>query len=347
MDTFQTIIIGGGQAGLAMGYALKDQGVSILIIDENDAIGAAWKMRYESLTLFTPKKYSQLFDFPLKGNPNAYPSKDEIVDYLNDFQRNYELPVLLQQKVIHVNKEKDGLYSVHTLTSSYKATHLVVATGAFQRPFTPEIHDHSVEQMLHASTYKNPKQIQGNKVLIVGAGNSGVQIASELSKTHQVILSASKPIKRLPQRISGKSLFWWMDVLKINNVSPKSSLGKLLMRNEPLIGDDYKTVKETVTIKGRLTEFRNGKAYYQSGEVDEVDVVIWATGYRNDYSWLNVEGVLDQEGHAIHEKGVTPEKGIYFIGLSWQTHRGSALLKGVSFDATSLANIIKQELEGK
>ncbi|MBM7630971.1 flavin-containing monooxygenase [Geomicrobium sediminis] len=340
---FDTIIIGGGQAGLAMGYALSKRKESYIIIDENEDVGTSWRDRYDSLTLFTPRKYNQLFNISLNGNPNTFPTKDEIALYLKDFQQNHELPIILNQKVIKLKRENKEWYRVITQSHSYLAKNVVIATGAFHTPFIPRIHDSSIEQMMHISEYRNPEQIANNKVLIVGAGNSGIQVAAELTKSHQVYLSKSKMLKRLPPEIAGKSLFWWMEIFGVMKADTNSFVGKILKKNDPLIGEDLKTVKNAVRIMNRLEKIKDGFAHFHNGDKFTVDTVIWATGYRNDYSWVEVEGVIDQEGIPIHKSGVSNERGIYFIGLSWQRNRGSALLKGISNDAHVIADVMTQK----
>ena len=336
------IIIGGGQAGLAMGYALKQHKISFIILDENSETGKSWEKRYDSLRLFTPRNYSQLHDFTFEGDPNGFPHKGEVVSYLQKFKSVNNLPVIHNQKVIKLSKESNQKFRVITQVQSYTARYVVVATGAFHHPFTPPIHDGSIPFMIHASDYQNPAQIPKGDVLIIGAGNTGVQIAAELSGTHTVTLSKSKSINRIPQRIAGKSLFWWFETLGVSKANPDSLVGKFIQKRDPIIGDDYKTVKKYVEVVSRVEAVKEGIASFQDSPSKKVKSIIWATGYRNNYSWIDIEGVLNDGGKPIHQFGVTNVQGLYFLGLSWQSKRSSALIYGVSDDANAIAEKIMQ-----
>ncbi|MFD1389131.1 flavin-containing monooxygenase [Oceanobacillus oncorhynchi subsp. oncorhynchi] len=337
---YDVIIIGGGQAGLAMGYSLKKKNKCFTILDENESTGESWRQRYDSLQLFTPRNYSQLHGFLFKGRPEGFPLKNEVVDYLKHFKEENDLPVIYNQKVIELTQRNDQKFLVITQNQRYITKHVVVATGAFHHPFIPKIHDNSIPFMIHSSEYKNPSQIPEGKVLIVGAGNTGIQIAAELSRTHSVLLAKSKPIKRLPQRITGKSLFWWFEFLMLSKAKPESMLGKFLQKRDPIIGDDYKVVKKHVEILGRVKSVNDGQIYFQGSTPKQVSSIIWATGYLNNYSWINIDGVTNENGKPIHHYGITNIKGLYFIGLSWQSKRSSALIYGVSDDATRIAEKI-------
>src|SRR5699024_9726910 len=171
--------------------------------------------------------------FLFKGETNGFPLRNEVVDYLKRFKEENDLSVIYNQKVMELSQENDQNFLVITQNQRYTAKHVVVATGAFHHPFIPKIHDNSVTFMIHATEYKNPSQIPEGKVLIVGAGNTGIQIAAEISQTHPVLLAKSKPIKRLPQRIAGKSLFWWFELLRLAKAKPDSMLGSFLQKRDP------------------------------------------------------------------------------------------------------------------
>lgn len=339
---YDVIIVGGGQAGLAMGYSLKKKNKRFTILDENESTGESWRQRYDSLRLFTPRNYSQLHEFLFKGEPDGFPLKNKVVDYLKRFKEENDLPVIYNQKVMELLQENDQKFLVITQNQRYTTKHVVVATGAFHHPFIPKIHDNSIPFMIHSSEYKNPSQIPEGKVLIVGAGNTGMQVATELSRTHSVLLAKSKPIKRLPQIIGGKSLFWWFEFLRLSKAKPESMLGKFLQKRDPIIGNDYEIVKKHVEILGRVKSVNDGQAYFRDSSPKEVASIIWATGYRNNYSWIHIDGVTTENGKPIHRYGITNIKGLYFIGLSWQSKRSSALIYGVGDDATTIANKIVQ-----
>lgn len=260
--TYDVVVIGGGQAGLSIGYYLKQQGKSFLILDEQGDVGDSWKKRYDSLVLFTPRNYSSLPGLTLKGDPNGYPTKDDVATYLSLYKNEFKLPVSNQSKVTKLEKV-ELLFHIHvSCGKTYQATQVVVASGAFHTPFVPDIvHGKQIDLFeLHASEYKNPTQIPTGTVLVVGAGNTGVQIAAELTSSHKVVLSCSKKIKILPQMILRKSLFWWFERLGIANKSADSLIGRKLQKNDPVIGNNIKMVKKKVFIKDRLQSIKGTKA---------------------------------------------------------------------------------------
>lgn len=209
MTIYDAIVIGGGQAGLAAGYYLKQKCLNFIILDEQKQAGAVWRKRYDSLVLFTPRAYSSLPGFDLEGEAEGFPSKDEIAYYLKSYVKKFDLPIQYEEQVVALSKKQERLY-VETETKVYEGKHAIIATGAFHdsyRPSFAEAISPNIEQ-LHASEYRNPKQIRSEKVLIVGGGNTGIQIAAELSETYEVTLATSKKVTAIPEKIFGKSLFF-------------------------------------------------------------------------------------------------------------------------------------------
>lgn len=338
--TYEVIIIGGGQAGLAMAYALKKQNIRYVILDQNNHIGVSWEKRYDSLTLFTPRNYSTLFEYNMEGQSNGFPSKDEVASYLRRFSMEHHLVIKHNEKVLRVKKKSTDTFKVETESNEYLASQVIVATGAFHHPFVPNIHDGLTPFMIHSHEYKNPQQVPKGKVLVVGSGNTGVQIAAELTQTHEVVLSSSKKGKIIPTRIFGKSLFWWLDVMGISKAKPDSIIGRMLQRRDPIIGTDYKTVKKHVEMVSRLLKVEDGTCYFKEDRPMEIGSIIWATGYRNKYDWIQIEGAVDLRGNPNHIFGESPVRGLYFIGLSWQSRRSSALLYGVEKDVKYVARLV-------
>jgi putative flavoprotein involved in K+ transport len=338
----EVVVIGAGQAGLAMGYYLAQQGRRFVILDGTSRIGNSWRSRYDSLRLFTPAAYNNLPGFPFPAEPDHYPTKDEVADYLELYARKYQLPVTLNCQVRRVTRAAKG-YRVETETHLYQADQVVIATGPFHRPYTPPIASQlgpSVYQV-HSSQYKNPSQLPTGPVLVVGAGNSGAQIAEELSQTRKVYLSiGSRPPYR-PQRVLGISLFWWLEKLGIMNLTQETWLGRKLSKSDPLIGTDLKRLarQNGVELLDRTVEAAGSAVTLADGRRLPVTNIIWATGFRPDFSWVQLP-VLDERGRPIHKRGVTDAPGLYFLGLRWQHTQGSGLLGGVGRDAAFLADRI-------
>lgn len=342
-NSYNTIVIGAGQAGLAIGYYLKQKSLSFLIIDSNSRVGDSWRHRYDSLILFTPRSHSALPGMNVEGAPHGYPNKDEIADYLENYSRHYNLPVQLNTAVINLFKKNEQFHLV-TNKGNYVAKNIVVATGPFQKPFVPDVEKDVLKDIfqIHAAHYKNPTQLKEGTTLIVGAGNSGVQIATELAESREVYLSVGKRMKFLPYTLLNRSIFWWFQVLGVSKATIHSKLGQFMKKNDPIIGKELKPLLSRGIVKkvSKVSKADGKSLICQNGEKVQPENIIWATGYYNDYEWIEIPNIIDKNNNVIHDRGITKEKGLYFLGLSWQYRRGSALLLGVGKDAKFLANHI-------
>ncbi|WP_230980888.1 flavin-containing monooxygenase [Rossellomorea arthrocnemi] len=347
---YDVIVVGGGQAGLSLGYHLKALNLNYIILDESKRVGDSWRNRYDSLVLFTPREYSALPGKKITGDPDGFPSKDEIADYLEDYAEEFQLNIQLNSSVNSIKKESD-FYQVMTGDKRYIVSRTVVtAIGPFQKPFIPNISQKAAPniQQLHTSEYTNPSQIKGSNVLIVGAGNSGVQIAIELSENFQTTLSVGKYMKIVPSIILGKSLFWWFDKLRIARATKDSFIGRILRKNDPIIGKEIRPYlkHDQIRTKPRTVDFEGEAAIFSNDETLNPDCILWATGYRDDYSMVDIPELF-KDRSIPHDRGVTNVEGFYLLGRSWQYRRGSALLLGVGKDAEFIANKIKSKMESK
>jgi putative flavoprotein involved in K+ transport len=342
------LVIGAGQAGLALGYHLVRVGADFLIIDAGARVGDVWRGRWDSLRLFTPRRYDALPGAVLPGDPDGYPGKDEIADHLESYAERFELPVQLGRRVTAARARRSEGFTVDTTGGSYRARQLVVATGPFTTPAVPRCAaelDAGVQQ-LHSSAYRNPDQLQGHRVLVVGGGNTGVQIADELSRAgRQVTLAVSELGPTLPQRILGADLFWWLEHLGAMSIGGAGRLGRRLSRQNPIIGTDLPELRRRVTLAGRVTDVGDDHVVFADTASAAFDAVVWATGFRPDYPWLQVP-VLDPEGAPIQREGATPVPGVWFLGLPWQRNRGSALLGWVGRDAERLVGRLTEARRG-
>ena len=342
---YETIVIGAGQAGLAMGYYLKQNNRRFLIIDKGQVLGEVWKNRYDSLKLFTPRMYSSLPGLILDGKQQGFPSKDEIANYIKHYTETFALPVELNTEVQYVTKSEEG-FCVETTKGIYYTSNVVVATGAFQKKRTPAFSSSLSENILqlHSSEYKNPNQLQQGNVLVVGGGNSGAQIAVEFSEEKDTYLAISKKPRYLPLTIGGISVFWWFDKSGILTVTNTSFIGSLLQRKgDPIFGNELKEAinDKEVTLKGRVVNGVSNHVIFEDSTTLEVKNIIWATGFQQEYEWIKVAGVSDNHKEIIHNRGISPVKGLYFLGLPWQLRRGSSLLQGVGYDASYIIEHMK------
>jgi putative flavoprotein involved in K+ transport len=274
---------------------------------------------------------------------DTYPTKDPVADYLQAYAVAFDLPVRVNARVTDLRRVGDD-FEVRTADTTYRARLVVVATGPFQVPFVPPpaaTLDPSVTQV-HSADYRNPQALPEGPVLVVGGGNSGFQIAEELAATRQVDLSIAAKYPMLPQRLGGRDLFWWLTRLGVMRVTAGSRLGRRVQaRGEFVIGTNRRRVERAgVRFRPRLVDAEGRTVRFADHSLlEDVGVVVWATGYRPDYAWIQVPGVV-REGQVVHRRGVTEVPGLYFLGLSWQHTRGSALLGFVNDDAAYLAERI-------
>jgi putative flavoprotein involved in K+ transport len=339
--TFDVIAIGAGQAGLALGAQLAARDVNFLLLDAGPEIGSSWRTRWDSLRLFSPAQYDALPGLPFPAPADTHPTKDEVADYLAAYARHFALPVRLNSPVTRLHREDDGTFAVTTPTGTLRARQVVVATGPFQTPAVPAVADQldPLVPHLHSAGYRNPGQLPaGSRVLVVGAANSGLQIADELADTCSVTVAVGSRAKELPQRILGHDLFFWLTRSGFFTVAADSRIARRLRaRGDLVIGTRSSRLRRRgIAFRPRLTGFSGRTARFADGSTAEVDAVVWATGYRPDYSWLHVPGVIDDTGAVRHDAGVPDVPGLYFLGLPWQTSRGSALLGFVGRDAEAL-----------
>jgi putative flavoprotein involved in K+ transport len=339
----EVIVVGGGQAGLTIGYFLAQQGRNFAILEAAAQPAAAWRARWDSLKLFTPARYSSLPGLPFPGDPDSYPGRDDVVAYLTEYARHFALPVELGNRV-HAIRQAEGRYLVEVEGRSYTADQVVVATGPFQVPFVPPIADQLGPDVfqLHSIRYRAPEDLPDGPVLVVGGGNTGFQIAEELSTTREVHLSIGSRQTPLPQRVLGRDLFWYLEKTGAMRKSTDTRIGRRLAGRDTLIGSNSRTLRKRhgVRLHPRAVEGSGRTIRFSDGSELAVSAVIWATGFRNDHAWIDAS-IFDDRHRVVHRRGVTASPGLYFLGLTWQYTRGSALIGWVVDDAAYIADQIK------
>ena len=325
-----------------MGYYLRAQDHRFVILERGDSLAPAWRERWDSLTLFTPRRYSGLPGLPIPGDPDDYPTRDEVIGYLERYAEEFDLPLELDSNVRRLSHE-DGSFVLALDGRTVTADQVVVATGPFQTPYVPEVArdlDPDVWQA-HSTGYRRPGDAPEGTVLVVGGGNTGFQITKELSTTHEVLLSIGSRQRPLPQRLAGRDLFWWLTKTGLINKTVESRLGQRLKDRDTLIGSSPRELERRygAKLKPRAIRASGRTVTFEDGSEAEVDAVVWATGYRPDYSWIDLP-IFDADGRLRHRRGVTDVPGLYFLGLTWQHTRGSALIGWVKDDAQFVAERI-------
>jgi putative flavoprotein involved in K+ transport len=346
---YDTVVIGGGQAGLTAGYYLSQQDESFVILDANERVGDAWRKRWDSLRLFTPACFSRLPGRPFPAPAWSFPTKDELADYLEDYVEHFRLPVRTSVEVERVWKA-DGRFVVSAGDSVFEAANVIVATGAHQIPrvpaFAAELDPRIVR--LHSSAYRNPSQLQSGDVLLVGAGNSGAEIALELSQAHSCRVAGPKtgeiPVKHgtLPARFGFRAFrFFGHRVLRVDTRIGRKLGPKLLAKGAPLIRTRLRDLAAVgVEHVPRVIGVRDGLPELEDGRVLDVANVVWCTGFRSDFDWIDL-AVFDEDGQPRHYRGVAEsEPGLFFLGLVFQYSFSSDVLPNRGRDARYLARQI-------
>lgn len=351
----QPLIIGAGQAGLAMAYHLQREGMGCTLVDAHASIGASWRKRWDSLRLFSPARYSRLpgLDFPC--DPMHLPTKDEAADYLAEYARRFGFQVRLNTRVRELTGGQEG-YALQVSgpegsPSMLHASTVIIATGAFGTPWIPpfEPTPSATLVQLHAADYHCPSDLPAGSTLVVGTGASGTYIAAELSATRKVYLSGPET-SHMPRRFLGKDIYWWLYTTGAMRIKRDSWLGrKFLLANMGADGLIGKSLKEMVQEHGLMrcgmvAGFQDGLPVFEDGSsVEDIRSIVWATGYRNDYSWIHLP-IFDLQGQPVHKRGIVAEApGLYFIGLKFQHQGHSSNLGGVAEDAAYLARHISTQ----
>lgn len=347
-----TIIIGAGQAGLAAGYHLLKSGEDFLILDAAKNIGDSWRKRWDSLRLFTPSQYDGLPGFSFPAPRNTMPSKDEMADYLEKYAEKFKLPVRMGVKVNHLSKSESG-FEVNTTDFVFKCDKVIVATGTNPIPRIPAFAkdlDKNVHQ-IHSSQYLNPDSLPSGKVLVVGAGTSGVEIAIELAKSRPTLISGH-PTFHIPEpvfRYAGR-LYWWFvsNILTVRTPIGRKAKKSIVKGGGPLVNVSVKDlVAAGVEQVPRVAGVENGNPKLEDERKLVVSSIVWATGFKPDFSWIDLKITDEKNGWPKTNRGVSTEiEGLYFIGMLFLYGLTSGLVGGVGRDAAFIAKHIQQHNNG-
>jgi putative flavoprotein involved in K+ transport len=347
----ETLVIGGGQAGLATGYHLSRRGLDYAVVDANDRIGDAWRNRWDSLRLFTPSWFNGLPGMPFPGYDWAFPSKDEMADYLESYARHFDIPVETGVKVERLSRE-GGLFVATAGERRFTADNVVVAMSSWQKPRIPEFAgelDPGIIQ-LHVSQYANPDQLQAGSVLVVGAGNSGAEVAKELARTHQVWLSGpdTGTIPFRPESVAARVLMRFVGRVVFHRVLTTSTpIGrrarpKMVSSGEPLLRVKPRDLAEAgVARVPRVNGVQDAKPQLDDGRIIDAANVVWCTGYHPGFSWIDLPVIRDETQQPSHRRGIVEEMpGLYFVGLKFLYSVSSEQIHGVGRDAAHIADTI-------
>jgi putative flavoprotein involved in K+ transport len=354
LERVETVVVGGGQAGLAVGHHLVQRSLPFVILDANERIGDSWRRRWDSLRLFTPTRYDALPGLSFPGRGHSFPSKDDVADYLEAYAAQFELPVQTGVRVKRLSRNGRG-FVVQTTNRVFEADNVIVAMSTFQRAWVPAFADELDPGIiqLHSSEYRNTSQFQAGGVLVVGAGNSGAEIAVEMAKQHPTWL-AGREAGHVPFRLESTAArfvflplmfrFIGHRVLTVRTPIGRKLRPRLVSHAAPLVRVKPRDLAAAgIQRVPRVVGARDGLPLLEGESVLDVENVIWCTGFRPDFSWIDLP-VFGEEGESRepnHYRGIVADQpGLYFVGLFFLYAMSSGFLPGVGRDAAHIVNDI-------
>ena len=340
---FHTIVIGGGQAGLSVGYHLARRELPFVILEAHQRVGDGWRQRWDSLRLFSPARFDGLDGMRFPASSHYFPTKDEMADFLESYARKFNLPVRTAVRVDGVTR-KDGGFEVTAGSERFLADNVVVAMASYQKPRVPAFAaelDSKIMQM-HSVEYRRPSQLQQGGVLLVGAGNSGSEIAMEATRNGHEVWMAGRDVGHVPfrpEKLAGRFLvpivfrILFHRVLTVDTPMGRKARPKMMSEGTPLIRVKPKDMAAAgIHRVPRMTGVKDGRPMLEDGTVLEVTNVIWSTGFHPGFDWIKLPVHGDHEPQ--HEGGIVPtEPGLYFVGLHFLYSMSSSMIHGVGRDA--------------
>lgn len=358
-ERFEVIVIGAGQAGLAVGHHLTRAGAHFTILDENARVGDSWRNRWDSLRLFTPAKLDGLDGFRFPAPRNSYPTKDEMASYLEAYAERFRLPVRNGVRVERLFR-RGGRFAISAGAQEFEAEHVVVAMSNYQRAKLPAFASGLASDIvrMHSSDYRNLSQLRSGGVLLVGAGNSGAEIALETARAGHATWVAGPSTGHLPFRTEsfiGRNLlaplmlrFVFHHLLTVRTPLGRRARRGALSGAVPLIRTKpWELAEAGVQRVPRVVGVHDGRPLLKDGRTLDVANVIWCSGFQPGFDWIDLP-VFDRDGRPRHEAGVVSgETGLYFIGLAFLYSMSSSMIHGVSRDAARIAQLIGSRLAAK
>ncbi|HZG89228.1 MAG TPA: NAD(P)-binding domain-containing protein [Pseudonocardia sp.] len=349
MNSPDAIVVGAGQSGLAAAHALLARGLQPVVLEAGPEPVGSWPHYYDSLTLFSPARYSSLPGLPFPDDPQRYPHRDEVIDYLRRYAATLDADIRTDQRVTEVRADGEG-FTVTTPSQSLSTPLLIAASGGYGNPHRPDLSglDAFTGQVLHAADYTSPQPFADQHVIVVGAGNSAVQIAVELARHARVTLATRAPVRYAPQRPLGRDIHFWSTALGIDHLP----VGHLLRSKPgaPVLDDgSYRTAIDGGRPARRpmFTGIEGDTVTWPDGHQERVDTVLLATGYRPDLGYLAPLEALDDTGAPRHDRGLSStHPGLGHVGLEWQRSLASATLRGVGRDADHVVARIAHQRSG-
>lgn len=347
MSHGRLVIIGGGQSGLAAARAGRDRGWEPVVLEAGPEPAGSWPLYYDSLRLFSPRRFSSFPGYPFPGPPDGYPARDEVAGYLRDYAAWLGTEVRANTRVTDVIAHGDGFTATLVQGGTVIGDALLAATGSFANPHVPRIpgREDFPGRVLHAAGYRSPDAFAGDRVLVVGAGNSAVQIGYELARVAEVSLAVSGKIRFLPQSVAGRDLHWWLTLTRADRLPPVI-LNRIVTGSPVIDTGRYAAALRDGTLEQRcmFSAFTGDGVVWADGTRERVDAVIFATGYRPHLPYLRAPGILDASGAPRHRGGVSVrQRGLGFLGLEFQRSFSSNTLRGAHRDAGLVVDALTRQ----
>lgn len=353
-ERVDVLVVGGGQSGLGTAYTLQRRvGASVAVLDADAAVGHSWGNRWDSLELFTPRRFSGLPGLRFPAGPGGYPTKDEMARYLQRYAARFSLPIRSGARVRSLRLASGGGFIAETDAGVVAADQAVIATGPYTDAHVPAAGaglDPAVRQ-LHSSQYRRPADVPTRRVAVVGGGNSAAQLACELAATRDVTVISSRPPWFLPKTVAGASVYWYLYATGTLNADAEARVSKQVRRRgDPVIGTelrDHVRSGEIRLLPERVTGVDGNRLLLGDGTALPVETVLWCTGFRPAYGWLDIPGALDGQGRPAHARGEAAVPGLHWMGLPWQNRLNSGIIDGVDRDARLTADRVRAGLRAR
>jgi putative flavoprotein involved in K+ transport len=334
------IVVGGGQSGLAAGWALREFGLRALILEASDRTVGSWPRYYDSLRMFSPVEFSSMPGLPFPGAPGHYPHRDEVADYLEAYADGLGVEIQTNTRVEMIHEDGRQFVVCTADGRSLHASGIVAATGSFANPYRPTIAGERdfAGQLLHVAEYRSPVPYAGQRLVVVGAGDSAVQVASDLASVARVTLATRKPIRFIPQRLRGKDVHYWYRETGFDALPPEwltKITGGTVVTDSG--GYEEELAQGRFDRRPMFDRLDGDRVVWSDGQSEPVDTIILATGYRPSLEYLRELGALDEHGAPIHVGGISATHlGLVYLGLEFQRSFASNTLRGVSQDALAV-----------
>lgn len=355
MSRGRLIVVGGGQSGLAAARAGRDRGWEPVVLEASSEPAGSWPRYYDSLRLFSPRRFSAFPGHPFPGDPHGYPGRDEVAEYLLSYADGLGVEIRTDARVVDVTADGPSFGVELADGRAVSGDALVAASGSFANPHVPAVpgRDAFEGRVMHVADYRSPEEFAGQRIVVVGAGNSAVQVAHELADHAETSLAVRDRVRFAPQVIAGRDLHWWLRVTRADLLPP--AVLERLVAGTPVIGTGkYKIALEAGRPDQRpmFTEFTPAGVAWPDGSRERVDAVIFATGYRPHLPYLRSTGVLDEAGSPRHGRGISTSLpglaflGLAFLGLEFQRSFSSNTLRGVHRDAAYVVEALTRQSRG-